>query len=118
MTKKIKSKFYVRPFGFVEKEHGHLLSKKDQAIKINDNFFTSVELIEKVDTITKSKLLNIREFLRQIDENKEISDIANPLFIEQKNILNNKKIFKKTRKHLIFQFLTLLLIVFLMVVKT
>ena len=101
MTKKIKSKFYVRPFGFVEKEHGHLLSKKDQAIKINDNFLL-LELIEKVDTITKSKLLNIREFLRQIDENKEISDIANPLFIEQKNILNNKKIFKKTRKHLIF----------------
>ena len=81
--------------------------KKDQAIKINDNFFTSVELIEKVDTITKSKLLNIREFLRQIDENKEISDIANPLFIEQKNILNNKKIFKKTRKHLIFSILNI-----------
>ena len=107
MTKKIKSKFYVRPFGFVEKEHGHLLSKKDQAIKINDNFFTSVELIEKVDTITKSKLLNIREFLRQIDENKEISDIANPLFVEPKNILNNKKIFKKTRKHLIFSILNI-----------
>ena len=33
-----------------------------------------------------------RFYLPLIDENKEISDIANPLFIEQKNILNNKKI--------------------------
>ena len=57
MTKKIKSKFYIRPFGFVGKELGHLLSKKNQAFKINDNYFTYIELIEKVDTITKSKLL-------------------------------------------------------------
>ena len=38
--------------GLSKRNMVHLLSK-DQAIKINDNFFTSVELIEKEDTIIK-----------------------------------------------------------------
>ena len=46
--------------------------------------------------------MNIREFLRQIDENKEISDIANPLFVEPKNILNNKKDIQKLENILFF----------------
>jgi len=41
------TKYYLRPLGFIPKEAGIKLQKNNNALCINDNFYTSIELIKK-----------------------------------------------------------------------
>ena len=80
-----KTKFYLRPFGVVNSKDGLSLIKKDNAFKVNESYFTHIELIRR-DNLIKKKLYSFNEFKEILKKQKKIKSI----FENYKNLKNNK----------------------------
>ncbi len=89
-----KTKYYLRPTGFLGNNHGRQLEKKGEAVSIQKTFFSHVEVISKNQAI-KKKILNIPDLFKLLDEKKVLCDIFNQLKKKnssiEKNIFNNNK---------------------------
>ena len=99
-------KYYLRPTGYLPKSQGYKLKKDNKAIKINDSFFSWIELITREKKITR-KLYPIEEFTKFINKNKNLRDQFNNLIRKRKNILSNKKYLSNSKKYLIFGILNM-----------
>ncbi len=83
-----KTKFYLRPFGVVKKEEGSNLHKKGMALKINESYFTHIEVIKR-GTLLKKKSYQFSEFRQLLKKNEQINSVY-----ESYKSLKNKKLEK------------------------
>ena len=100
-------KYYIKPFGFLPKEQGYSLSKKNEAIKINENFYTCLELIYSEEKKINRSFFKVKNFYKNFEKDKHIFFLLDKILKKKKNILNNKKFFKKEKESLIFSILNI-----------
>ena len=80
------TKSYLRPLGHIPKEIGIKLHKNNNAMCINDNFYTSIELIKKKNNEILKKQFTISDFYLFKKKKKKIEDLLNSLLKKKKNI--------------------------------
>ena len=102
-----KRKYYLRPTGFINQELGSKLSKKSEAINFFGNHYLYIEIISKVGKKVSRKTSNIKDFLKDLEKNKEVYSLFSELYIKRKTILNNGIFFKNNKKNLIFSILNI-----------
>ena len=94
-----KIKYYLRPFSPINYEDGQLLSKKKEAVLIQDIFFNKIEVIFRRGLKIKKQIYNFPEFFKLLDKNKKICELFNNL--NYKNKILKRLVFKNKK----FQFL-------------
>ena len=102
------SKYYLRPFGLVEKNIGKNLFKRKKAISVNSRFFCCIELIVRKKKIIK-KVFTVNEFFEfvKVENNSKINKLLNHLTNQKKKFLNNNSFFSKNQNHAIFGILNI-----------
>ena len=103
----LRTKYYLRPTGFVNKELGRTIYKKSEAINFLGNYYLYIELISKVGKKVSRNLLKTNDFLKRFEKNKEVFSLFSELQKKRKTILNNKKFFENDKKNLIFSILNI-----------
>ncbi len=89
----LKTKYYLRPLGFLKKNDGVTLEKEGQAICIQGVFFSKIEVISR-NKIIRKKIFNISDFYKTLDKKKALCDRFNNLNYKnkkiEKEVLKNK----------------------------
>ena len=91
-----KIKYYLRPLSPINYEDGYLLSKKKEAVSVQDIFFNKIEVITRRDLKVKKQIYNFPQFFKVFDKNKKICELFNNLNYKNKTlrrlVFKNKKI--------------------------
>ena len=82
-----KTKFYLRPFGVVKKEEGSNLHKKGMALKINESYFTHIEVIKR-GTLLKKKSYQFSEFRQLLKKNEHL--LCKLINFSEENLISGK----------------------------
>ena len=76
-------------------EDGYLLSKKKNAVLIQDIFFNKIEVISRKQSIIKKQIYSFPEFFKIFEKNKKICELFNNL--DYKNKILKKLVFKNKK---------------------
>ena len=76
-------------------EDGYLLSKKKNAVLIQDIFFNKIEVISRKKSIIKRQIYSFPEFFKIFEKNKKICELFNNL--DYKNKILKKLVFKNKK---------------------
>ena len=76
-------------------EDGYLLSKKKNAVLIQDIFFNKIEVISRKKSIIKKQIYSFPEFFKIFEKNKKICELFNNL--DYKNKILKKLVFKNKK---------------------
>ena len=76
-------------------EDGYLLSKKKNAVLIQDIFFNKIEVISRKKSIIKKQIYSFPEFFKIFEKNKKICELCNNL--DYKNKILKKLVFKNKK---------------------
>ena len=91
-----KVKYYLRPLSPLNHEDGYFLSKKREAVLIQDIFFNKIEVITRRELKVKKQIYNFPEFFKVFEKNKKISELFNNLNYKnhklKRLVFKNKKI--------------------------
>ena len=91
-----KIKYYLRPLSPVNYEDGHLLSKKKEAVLIQDIFFNKIEVITRRGLNVKKQIYDFPQFFKVFEKNKKICELFDNLNYKNKTlkrlVFKNKKI--------------------------
>ncbi len=85
-------KYYLRPIGPVNNEHGSYLLKDNNAELIQGIYFNKIEVISRQGSKTKKKIFNFSDFFKTFEKNKSICNKYNHLGYQNQKL--NKSIFK------------------------
>ena len=81
-----KIKYYLRPISPINYEDGYLLSKKKEAVLIQEIFFNKIEVITRRELNIKKKIYNFPEFFKVLEKNKKICELFNNLNYKNKTL--------------------------------
>ena len=90
-----KIKYYLRPISPINYEDGYLLSKKKEAVLIQEIFFNKIEVITRRELNIKKKIYNFPEFFKVLEKNKKICELFNNLNYKNKTL--NRLVFKNKK---------------------
>ena len=99
---KADKKYYIKPFGFLPKEQGYLLSKKNEAIKVNENFYSCLELISSEEKKINRSLFKIKSFYINFEKDKHIISLLDKILKKKKIFLIIISFLRKKKNHLFF----------------
>lgn len=98
-----KTKYYLRPFGILNKKDGSLLKKKNQAFTVNSFYFSHIELISR-NKLIKKKTYQFSDFKKILEKKKKIRDLFSNLGYKNNKI---EKILFKNKRFSIFGILNI-----------
>ena len=100
----IENKYYLRPNCLLDPNIGKFLYKNNEAIKVDDIFFSHIEVFNRTNKKVKRVNYSFRDFSKLIKRNVHLDNLFGKLY-KCKNV-NKNNIFKK-KKYLIFGILNL-----------
>ncbi len=95
------TKYYLRPTGYVPQSVGKSLKQKNCSFEVNGNYFTSIEVIKRLNKKTIKESFNFSEFFKKIINKNIHIDLLYKNLLKKNNFLKNNLLFPE-RKYLIF----------------